>query len=179
MTDADVPSATGTAGEAEPTDILGHHEMPSSPMVGPQVSANRRRQRRRLALLGIVLLGAFTFLLVKGLTSSLNYFVTVDQAVRERATLGSSTLQLEGLVVPGSVTQEPGGVSFVMESSGVQQAVVNTGSPPELFQANIPVVVVGHFSGDLFRSDQILVKHTASYVAQYPNRVKAPNGKSQ
>jgi cytochrome c-type biogenesis protein CcmE len=143
------------------------------------VSRRRRRQKRRLVVFGVILLAAFGFLLTKGLTSSLNYFVTVNQAEKERATLGSSTVQLEGLVVPGTVHTEHSGVSFTMESDGVSQAVVNIGSPPELFQANIPVVVVGHFSGALFRSNQILVKHSASYVAQYPSRVKAPNGTSR
>ncbi|HUC04726.1 MAG TPA: cytochrome c maturation protein CcmE, partial [Acidimicrobiales bacterium] len=57
--------------------------------------------------------------------------------------------------------------------------VANTGSPPQLFQANIPVVVVGHFasaSSDEFVSNQILVKHSASYIAKYPGRVRAKNG---
>ena len=58
--------------------------------------------------------------------------------------------------------------------------VANTGSPPQLFQARIPVVVVGHFTSDTsneFVSNSILVKHSATYSAQYPGRVKAkPTG---
>ena len=46
----------------------------------------------------------------------------------------------------------------------------------DLFQPNIPVVVVGHFSGSSFVSDQLIVDHSAQYVQQHPNRVKAPNG---
>ena len=53
---------------------------------------------------------------------------------------------------------------------------MNTGNPPQLFQPNIPVVVVGHFVGATFVSNQIIVDHTAQYVAKYPNRVRAPNG---
>jgi cytochrome c-type biogenesis protein CcmE len=52
--------------------------------------------------------------------------------------------------------------------------VVNTGSPPDLFQNGIPVVVVGHFSSDTsrrFLSNSILVKHSQTYTAQYPGRV--------
>ena len=52
----------------------------------------------------------------------------------------------------------------------------NIGSPPQLFQANIPVIAVGHFAGNLFASDQILVKHSSNYIAQHPTRVTAPNG---
>ena len=58
----------------------------------------------------------------------------------------------------------------------VRLAVHNTSSPPELFQPDIPVIAVGHFQGDTFVSDQILVKHSSTYIAQHPSRVTAPNG---
>ncbi len=57
--------------------------------------------------------------------------------------------------------------------------VVNTGSPPQLFQSSIPVVVVGHFTTTSsldFVSNSILVKHSANYIAQHPGRVTAKNG---
>jgi cytochrome c-type biogenesis protein CcmE len=67
-------------------------------------------------------------------------------------------------------------VNFTVGSGSARVAVVNTGSPPQLFQVNIPVIAVGHFDGNTFVSDQILVKHSSSYIAEYPNRVTAPNG---
>jgi len=135
-----------------------------------------RRQKRRLLVVGAVLVGAFAFLLVKGLGGSLDYFETVDQALHSKALLGTKTFRLEGLVVPGSVHRRPGGVDFVASGSDGRIDVVNTSNPPQLFQPDIPVVVVGHFSGATFVSNQIIVDHTAQYVAQYPDRVKAPNG---
>jgi cytochrome c-type biogenesis protein CcmE len=119
---------------------------------------------------------AFAFLLVKGLGSSLDYFETVDQAVAGKAMLGTKTFRLEGLVVPGSVHRRPGGIDFVAAGSKHTVDVVNTGNPPQLFQPNIPVVVVGHFAGSTFVSNQIIVDHSSQYVAQYPKRVRAPNG---
>ena len=61
-------------------------------------------------------------------------------------------------------------------SGATRLQVENTGSPPQLFQTNIPVIAVGHFSGTVFVSDQILVKHSSSYIAAHPGRVTAPNG---
>jgi cytochrome c-type biogenesis protein CcmE len=116
------------------------------------------------------------FLLVEGLGSSLNYFETVDQALAHKTMLGSQTFRLEGLVVPGTVHRIPGGVAFVAAGTKHRVDVVNHGNPPELFQPDIPVVVVGHFSGTSFISDQLIVDHTAQYVQAHPNRVKAPNG---
>ena len=127
-------------------------------------------------MVGVLLVGAFVFLLVKGLGSSLNYFETVDQAVHSRAQLGTKTFRLEGLVVPGTVERHDGGVDFTAAGTKHRIAVVNTGNPPQLFQPDIPVVVVGHFAGDTFVSNQIIVDHSAQYVAKYPSRVRAPNG---
>ncbi len=127
-------------------------------------------------MVGLVLVAAFGFLLVKGLGSSLDYFETVDQALSTKAMLGTKTFRLEGLVVPGTVHRYRGGVDFVASGSKGRIDVVNTGNPPQLFQGDIPVVVVGHFAGASFVSNQIIVDHTAQYVAKYPNRVRAPDG---
>jgi cytochrome c-type biogenesis protein CcmE len=125
---------------------------------------------------GLVLAAAFAFLLVKGLGSSLDYYLTVDQAMHQKATLGTRDFRLEGVVVPGTVHDTASGVEFTVTSNGVSEEVSNTGTPPQLFQPNIPVVVVGHFSGNDFDSNQIMVKHSASYIAAHPKRVTAPNG---
>jgi cytochrome c-type biogenesis protein CcmE len=137
---------------------------------------SRRRIGWRLGALGAVLAGAFCFLLVKGLSGSLDYFETVDQAVAHKAMLGTRTFRLEGLVVPGTVHRTNDGVSFVASGSRYKVDVTNSSNPPQLFQPNIPVVVVGHFSGATFVSDQIIVDHSAQYIEEHPTRVKAPNG---
>jgi cytochrome c-type biogenesis protein CcmE len=135
------------------------------------------RTKRRLAFAGIVIAGAIGFLLYKGLTSAVVYFKTANEAVAARSQLGDSTFQLEGVVVSGTVRQLSGGrVAFTVTGGGASIPVVNTGDPPQLFRAGIPVVVVGHFSGtsNLFVSDQILVKHSNQYIAEYPSRVTVP-----
>jgi cytochrome c-type biogenesis protein CcmE len=126
-----------------------------------------------------LLIVAFVFLLVEGLGSSLNYFDTVDQAYAHRATLGTTTFRLEGIVDAGSIHPTATGTDFAISEGSHVVHVTNTGSPPQLFQASIPVVVVGHFtssSSSEFVSNSILVKHSATYIEQYPSRVRAPNG---
>ena len=93
-----------------------------------------------------VLLAAFVFLLVEGLGSSLNFFDTVDQAFAHRGTLGTRTFNLEGDVVAGSIHPTAVGTDFDIAEGYNTVAVTNTGSPPQLFQAKIAVVVVGHFT---------------------------------
>jgi cytochrome c-type biogenesis protein CcmE len=123
-----------------------------------------------------VLAAAFALLLVMGLGGSLNYFETVDQAVAHKAMLGSRTLRLEGIVVPGTVKRSAQGVRFVAAGTHHRVPVVNAGDPPQLFQPDVPVVVVGHFSGDTFYSDQVIIDHSAQYIEAHPGRVRAPNG---
>jgi cytochrome c-type biogenesis protein CcmE len=127
-------------------------------------------------LVGLVLVGSLAFLLVKGLGSALNFYLPADQAVRQAASLGGRTFNIEGVVAPGSIHSTPTGVDFVVTAGTTAVPVHNTGSPPELFQPSIPVIAVGHFRGSTFVSDQILVKHSSDYIAAHPGRVTAPNG---
>ncbi len=156
---------------APPVDSAPAH----SPEPGPP-SAGRTSHRLRYAVVGLVLVGSLAFLLMKGLSSALNFYLPADQAVAQKASLGDQTFNLEGVVEPGSVHATPNGVNFVVTSGATAVQVDNTGSPPQLFQPDIPVIAVGHFNGRTFVSDQILVKHSSTYIAAHPGRVTAPNG---
>ncbi len=128
-------------------------------------------------MLGVIA-AAILALLSQGLLHSLNYFETVDQALASRATLGNREIRLEG-VVANPVVRSARGANFVLSGSRGSIRVDEVGSPPQLFQVNIPVVVVGHFdsaSASVFHANQIMVKHTATYIAQHPQRVRARNG---
>ena len=149
---------------------------PSAPAPNP---ARNARPRLRLAMVGIVILAAVGFLLVKGLGSSLDYFKTVNEALSSKTQVGTTTFRLEGTVVPGTVTKTLEGASFDIASNKQSVHVINTGTPPQLFKADMPVVVVGHFvstQSTTFLSNQIMVKHSASYIEAHPNRVRAGDG---
>ena len=42
-------------------------------------------------------------------------------------------------------------------------SVAHTGAPQQLFQEGIGVVITGTWDGDLFRSDEMMVKHDEQY----------------
>ena len=144
--------------------------------------ATSRSSRRSLAVIAVLVV-VVVALLSQGLLKSLNYFETVDQALSQRASLGTKEIRLEGVVEAGTITRTDAGASFTIVGSGTHHVFVTAqGSPPQLFQANIPVVVVGHFVNSTsldFAGSQIMVKHSSSYIAAHPNRVKAPNGTSR
>jgi len=129
--------------------------------------------RRRKLVAGLVIAAALGFLLLRAVGDATVYFKTADEAVAERAELGSHRFRIEGLVVPGSVRDGDSEVDFTIR--GQQGAIVNVvhkGDVPELFQPDIPVVMEGRFVGQNFESDRILVKHTNEYKAENPDRVE-------
>ena len=133
--------------------------------------------RRRQVFAGVVVLGAIGFLAFQGLTNATEYFQTTSQAVAHRATLGTKVFRIEG-TVENDVTTRGSDILFTIYGSGQAVHVVSTGSPPQLFKPGIPVVLEGHWQGDVYMSDQIMVKHTASYTEAHPDRLKpqAPPG---
>jgi cytochrome c-type biogenesis protein CcmE len=159
--------------------VTGAPPPPTAARPGPALPAPRRKRSKRLWVVFALLAAAFVFLLVEGLGSSLDYFDTVDQAFAHRGSLGTTTFRLEGTVVAGSIRSTASGANFRIAEGANTVSVANSGSPPQLFQSNIPVVVVGHFTSvtsDDFASNSILVKHSATYIAKYPSRVTAKNG---
>jgi cytochrome c-type biogenesis protein CcmE len=163
---------TGTTTEPNPPNPPTTSEPRPGPAVPP---AKRRRTSRRVLAVFVLLVIALVFLLVEGLGSSLNYFDTVDQAYAHRHMLGTQTFRLEGTVMPGTIHATAAGSNFSICQGPHVVQVANSGSPPQLFAARIPVVVVGHFTSvtsSEFVSNSILVKHSSTYSAEYPNRVK-------
>lgn len=150
-----------------------------APAASAALTARRRRTRRRLSVVVAVLLAAVGFLLYKGLTSGIEYFKTVPQALAARSSLGSATFQLEGVVAPGSLVRTSSSTQrFALCAGPLRIPVEDTGNAPQLFSAGTAVVLVGHFVGSTtrFASDQILVKHSNAYVAAHPGRVRSGDG---
>ncbi len=125
----------------------------------------------RLWLAGGLVVVALGFLVFQGLGNATMYFRTADEAVAQRAELGTKRFRIQGNVVAGSVRERGDQVAFDIASRDATVAVVHRGDPPELFQPGIPVVLEGRFAGDHFASDRILVKHSETYVAEHPERV--------
>ncbi len=136
-------------------------------------------QRRRLWLAGSIVVAALGFLVFQGLGNATVYFRTADEAVAQRSTLGTRRFRLEGTVVAGTVAESRGDVTFRVANNGAEVPVVHHGDPPEMFRPDIAVVLEGHFQGDAFASDRILVKHSETYVADHPERVTTTPPPSQ
>ncbi|MFM7062082.1 MAG: cytochrome c maturation protein CcmE, partial [Actinomycetes bacterium] len=113
--------------------------------------------------------------------SASTFFYNVDEAVTQQSDLGTTRIRMQGNVVPGSVRTTPDGVAFVIKYKGAQVPVRHVGDPPELFGPQIPVVLEGAFAagGDRFRSDEILVRHDATYDEKNEDRVREADQDAQ
>jgi cytochrome c-type biogenesis protein CcmE len=135
--------------------------------LGGGLPAPRRRKvlttRPQKAIAGLVVAAALWLLVWRGLTSALDYYLTANQAVAQRAQLGDSDFRIQGIVLPG-LRQHGDELYFTVASHKVQVHVVSTGSPPQLFRVGVPGVLVGHWQATTFSSFQILVLHGANYV---------------
>jgi cytochrome c-type biogenesis protein CcmE len=147
--------------------------VPPAPRARPPRARAVLGSRVRLLVTVVVIVGAIGYLLYQGLGNATMYFRTADQAVAQKATLGTRRFRIEGTVQPDlhDVGQV---VEFSITANGVTVPVQHTGAQPQLFKAGVPVVLEGHWStdGTYFASDTILVKHDESYKTEYPNRLK-------
>jgi cytochrome c-type biogenesis protein CcmE len=127
--------------------------------------------RRRQVVAALVIAGAVAFLVTEGLTNATEYFKTADQAVADKAALGAKQFRMEG-TVDNDVRRSGPDTLFTVYANGVTVPVVESDQPSQLFRPNIPVVLEGHWQGSVFQSDQIMVKHSASYTEAHPDRLK-------
>lgn len=127
--------------------------------------AGNRRAPWRLLAVAVVTLTAVGVLAGAGLSDNVVYYKTTSELVADPSLQGQR-LRLGGLVVLGSVSREPEGVTFTL-TDGVQQIrVVNDEQPRGVFTEGQGALVEGVLDiTGVFRSDVLLVKHSNEYRA--------------
>lgn len=118
------------------------------------------RRYWRIVVPGVVIAMIIIGLLVS-LRSNLVFFNTPTELVEQRA--GAERQRLGGQVVAGTVDEVGGAVSFEVTDGRTTVTVHHSGSPQQLFQEGIGVVVEGTWDGSVFTSDFMLVKHDEQY----------------
>jgi cytochrome c-type biogenesis protein CcmE len=135
----------------------------------PRPRLRRKRNPAAYVLLALVVVG-LGVVLFQGLNNAALYYRNVDEAVNDKPSLGTSRFRVQG-TVGDDVKEAAGEVDFTISFNGASIPVHHRGDPPELFKAGVPVVLEGHFQGDFYESDRILIKHTAEYKESNPERV--------
>jgi cytochrome c-type biogenesis protein CcmE len=92
------------------------------------------------------------------------YYLEPREALDQRADLpDGESFRLGGLVVAGTIEVADDAVRFLITDYAAEIPVVTSATPPELFDAGIPVILEGAFSGDVFRADEIILRHEEEY----------------
>ena len=139
-------------------------------VTAPHPAKPRSTNRWRLLAVGVIVVVAIVFLISRAGDAAV-FFKTADEAVRDKQSLGDRRFQVEGIVQPGSVHQSGNEVAFDIAEKGVVVHVIHAGDEPQLFQEGIPVVLQGHWAGDHYASDRIIVKHSEQYKEKNPDRL--------
>lgn len=125
------------------------------------------KARRRLVLIAAIapVLALAVGLTLWGLRDSISFFYTPGQAIAAKPPVGRS-IQLGGLVQPGSVAKHPDGrVEFVVADQVAASKVVYQGDLPDLFREGQGIVATGAFRADgTFEARQVLAKHDERYM---------------
>jgi len=121
--------------------------------------------QRQFVLFGIagviVLVVAIT---VAGLNDNLTYYLYPNEAVSQRAEFpDGERFRLAGQVVAGSLSEEGEDLVFDVTDGSVTVPVVLINTPPALFNEEVPVLLEGYWSGDLFTAENALIRHDENY----------------
>ena len=141
--------------------------MDVTPRVG-EAPPPRRRRNPVVYAVGVAVVVAIGFVLFQFLNNAALYYRNADEAVRDKASLGTKRFRVQG-TVQDDVVQAGDLVTFSIAFNGATVDVRHHGDPPDLFKKDTPVVLEGHWdqSGQYFDSDTILIKHAAQYIEDH------------
>ena len=124
-----------------------------------------RHKRLGFVLIGLVVLGLASTLVLKALDSNLSYFFSPTEVVEQKSP-ENHIFRLGGLVESGSVQRgEELTVRFVVTDNANRIDVAYTGILPDLFKEGQGVIAQGKMDPEgVFIADEVLAKHDENYM---------------
>jgi cytochrome c-type biogenesis protein CcmE len=159
---------------SDATPVDGRPTLDVTPRTGEHTTSSGSGRARTYLVIGgiVVLLGALGLVVFNGLSDAATFYYNVDEAVAKQDELGDQRFRMQGNVALGSITETGDGVDFVLAYGDASVPVEHLGDPPELFDYDIPVIIEGSFDGEVFRSDEILIRHDNTYEEDNGERLR-------
>ena len=136
---------------------------------------------KKLALLGLLIVGVTGWFVWQGAAGSWQYYLTADECLDGGTSLQESRLRVSGKVAAGSLQAAPDRTSATFSLQGTDRLlpVACSGPLPDNLAENIEVVVEGRLDDSgLLRGDKVLTRCASKYqrkgasheVAERPQR---------
>jgi cytochrome c-type biogenesis protein CcmE len=166
--------------------------------VGSKAFAPRFGGRGKFLLGGVLIVGAIIYLVVTTMSSTAQYFYTVDELQAKGASAMGKSLRASGAVMGSSITYDPKTltITFTMANisndnnaitaagglaEALHQAVINPkasrltvvyiGPKPDLLKDEAQAIVTGKLGADgVFHADELLLKCPTRYQDALPSQ---------
>jgi cytochrome c-type biogenesis protein CcmE len=121
--------------------------------------------QRQFVLFGIAgVIALVVAITVAGINDNLTYYLYPNEAVAQRGDFpDGERFRLAGQVVSGSLVEKGEDLTFSVTDGSATVEVVLVNTPPPLFNDEVPVLLEGYWSGDLFTAEQALIRHDENY----------------
>lgn len=123
------------------------------------------KQTQWIIGLAFIALG-IVIVMVSTLPKSTQYYVTVDELLKDKSKYTENALKVAGKVKEGSVVKDDKTMTwtFDVENNDRKIKVIYTGAMPDTFKETADVVVTGAFNGeDLVKATEVLAKCASRY----------------
>lgn len=121
--------------------------------------------QRQFVLFGIAgVIALVVGITIAGLNDNLTYYLYPNEAISQRADFpDGERFRLAGTVVDGSLAENGADLTFEVTDGSATIPVVLVNTPPPLFNEEVPVLLEGYWSGDVFVSEEALIRHDENY----------------
>jgi len=124
---------------------------------------------RRLALVSVLVACAIIYLAYLGAAESWQYYLTVDECLRDASLQSGNHLRINGKVADGSlqITADRRQATFTLRGIHEWLAVTCVGPIPDNLAENMDVVVEGRLEDQAkFHADKVLTRCASKYQSQ-------------
>lgn len=136
------------------------------------MSSTGSRKIATLTIAGVIVAGAFGYMMFGGLESNVVYFLTPAELAARGDGVYDRAVRLGGQVAPGSVQWDANALDlrFRVKEGSHEVLVHSKGAPPQMFRDGMGVVVEGKLvraaNGQaVFESKNLMIKHSEEYRA--------------
>lgn len=122
--------------------------------------------QRQFVLFGIAGVVALVVgVTVAGIGDNLTYYMYPNEAVERRADFDEGQrFRLAGHVMTGTLSEAGDDLVFDVTDGSATIPVVLRNTPPPLFNEEVPVLLEGQWTGEVFTADMALIRHDENYA---------------